>query len=142
MIETVRRISALDIDVRKVEFPVDAGWDSDRRAWREVCQALTEACRTPSVLLSAVVGFETFADQVEIACQAGASGFMAGRAIWSEVAGLQGSSQQTFLRKVAKPHFEELSRRALRSAKPWSAASSVSLRMPPDGWYAQYGDLA
>ncbi len=42
------------------------------------------ASSAPWILLSAGVDFDEFAIQVRIACTAGASGFLAGRAVWQD----------------------------------------------------------
>ena len=47
---------------------------------------------TARTLLSAGADYKTFNRQVEIACKAGASGFLAGRALWQE--GVQISSRK------------------------------------------------
>jgi hypothetical protein len=60
------------------------------RAYKEAFQAVrfasAELGRNSgcSMLLSAGVDFESFRKQVKIACKAGASGFLAGRALWQE----------------------------------------------------------
>jgi tagatose 1,6-diphosphate aldolase len=136
VIETARRISALDIDVLKVEFPVDSNVDDDEEHWREACQALNEACRTPWALLSAGVSFEIFARQVEIACQAGASGFLAGRAIWSEAAELKGAELDSFLVGKAADRLSRLADIATEHGRPWDAGSQMV--MPGEGWYRGY----
>ena len=84
--ESARRIAPLNVDVLKLEFPVDVKTESDQAVWLEACQAVTEAITIPWVLLSAGVSFELFTQQLKVACQAGASGFIVGRALWGEVA--------------------------------------------------------
>jgi sulfofructosephosphate aldolase len=51
---------------------------------------------------------ETFADQLTIACRAGANGFIAGRAIWSGCLGLPPEEQERWLRREARPLFDRL----------------------------------
>ena len=71
-----------------MEFPYDIKFNQDRRAWRQACAELSEACAVPWVLLSAGVDFEQFKPQAQVACENGASGFLAGRAIWKEAAAM------------------------------------------------------
>ncbi len=59
-----------------------------------LCKELDQASRLPWVLLSAGVDFESFRIQVEIACKAGASGFLAGRALWQEGARIPAGKQE------------------------------------------------
>ena len=82
VIETARQITALPIDVLKAEFPADIKFEQDEGKLLGLCQELNQASRLPWVLLSAGVDFDSFQKQVEIACKAGASGFLAGRALW------------------------------------------------------------
>jgi len=82
--EITRRLGALGPDVLKLEFPMDANQNMDENQWMETCRAVTEASPCPWALLSAGVSFELFARQVEVACKAGASGYIAGRAVWQE----------------------------------------------------------
>jgi tagatose 1,6-diphosphate aldolase len=81
---SARQLTPLGVDVLKAEFPVDGRYEPDEGQWRDACQALDAASQAPWILLSAGVAFDEFARQVKIACQAGASGFLGGRAIWEE----------------------------------------------------------
>jgi tagatose 1,6-diphosphate aldolase len=84
VIETARRLVPLGVDVLKAEFPTEAAYETDEVKMRDYCRQLTAVAGIPWTLLSAGVDFPTFQRQVEIACEAGASGFVAGRAIWKE----------------------------------------------------------
>ncbi|MHC4538092.1 MAG: tagatose 1,6-diphosphate aldolase [Planctomycetota bacterium] len=90
VIETARRLVPLGVDILKAEFPVDVSAEPDENIWRDACQELTDACEVPWVLLSAGVSYDTFLKQVRVACQVGASGVMAGRAVWKEAVRLSG----------------------------------------------------
>lgn len=52
---------------------------------------------TPWILLSRGVGFEQFAQGMQVAADHGAFGFFVGRALWQEAAILQGDDRETFL---------------------------------------------
>ena len=84
VIKTARDITALPIDVLKAEFPADLRYKKDKPELISICRQLDMSSQVPWVILSAGVDFELFCQQVEIACQAGASGFLGGRAIWQE----------------------------------------------------------
>ncbi|SCL32457.1 sulfofructosephosphate aldolase [Micromonospora pallida] len=78
-------LGTLGADLYKAEVPT-AGQGTDEEI-RTGCAKLTEAVTGPWVVLSSGVPAERFPDAVRLACQAGASGFLAGRAIWASVVG-------------------------------------------------------
>jgi tagatose 1,6-diphosphate aldolase len=49
-----------------------------------------------------------FARQLEVACRAGAKGFIAGRTIWSGALGLEPAEQERWLAETARPLFDRL----------------------------------
>ncbi len=120
VIETAQRLSETGADVLKLEFPVDIQHDTDETSWRRACTRLSEVCAVPWVLLSAGVDFEQFKPQLEVACQSGASGFLAGRAIWKEAVVMSAAERADFLREVARPRLHQLLWIAEREARPWT----------------------
>ncbi len=98
VIETARRLIPLGADVLKAEFPWNIADSPDQAKWKVACSELTDACDVPWVLLSAGVPFETFYAQARIACESGASGVMAGRAVWKEAVTVDGHDRTEFLR--------------------------------------------
>ncbi len=142
VVETARRISQLGIDILKVEFPVDAHHQPDQAEWHLACEELAEACgQIPWVLLSAGVDFDTFANQVRIACQAGASGYLAGRAIWKEAVQLTGQAQATYLHEIAAPRLQTLAEIANQHARPWTEFYSQPNNLPASDWYKRYKEF-
>jgi tagatose 1,6-diphosphate aldolase len=139
VVETARCISRLGVDVLKVEFPVDVTVEQDQSVWLAACRELSAACgRVPWVLLSAGVDFETFARQVRIACQAGASGYLAGRAIWQEAVQLTDRAQQIFLAETVVPRLQTLTEITRVHARPWTDFyPDLSDRLSPN-WYKKY----
>jgi tagatose-1,6-bisphosphate aldolase len=79
----VDRIQPLGADLLKLPFPLlDLEAAGEARA-AEACAALARACHgTPWVLLGAGTDTDTFVEQIRLAGQAGAAGFLAGRGIW------------------------------------------------------------
>lgn len=118
--ETVRRFSPLGMDVLKVEFPVDVAFDTDKNHWRAACEAISEISVLPWALLSAGVDYETFEQQVQVACEAGASGILGGRAIWKECVAMDTEARQAFLRDVAAPRLRRLRQIVEEYGKPWT----------------------
>ena len=108
VIETARRLVPLGVDILKAEFPVDASVESNESIWREACEELTQTSSVPWVLLSAGVSYDTFLEQVRVACEAGASGVMAGRAVWKEAVTLDVVARNHFLHTVAYQRMRRL----------------------------------
>jgi tagatose 1,6-diphosphate aldolase len=86
VLEGIRRFGSLGADVLKIQFPCDTGEHDSRDRWAEACAAADELSVAPWALLSEGRAFEEFRELLTIACQAGASGFLAGRAIWGGAA--------------------------------------------------------
>ena len=76
----------------------------------------------PWVVLSAAVSHETFRHQVEIACQGGAGGFLAGRSIWKEALDLPAEERRAFLAGEATRRLAELTAAA---GVPWVVLSAA-----------------
>ena len=142
MLKTARHISNLPIDVLKSEFPGDLRYNQDRGSLAELCRQLDEASAVPWVVLSAAIDFETFCQHVEIACRGGASGFLAGRAIWQEAMQLDKARERTkFLATVGADRLKKLNEIAAKYATPWYKKLGLSGdRLAPDaeGWYREY----
>jgi tagatose 1,6-diphosphate aldolase len=142
VIETARQITALPIDVLKAEFPADIRFEQDEGRLLKLCQELNEVSRLPWVLLSAGVDFESFRKQVKIACKAGASGFLAGRALWQEGAQIHNRGKRmSFFKNTAAPRLKELVELADSYGKPWySRMWNENDKFAPvvEGWYKSY----
>jgi len=120
VIETARQITALPVDVLKAEFPADMEFERDEKKLLQLCQELDHASRLPWVLLSAGADFKTFKKQVEIACKAGASGFLAGRALWQEGVQIRSREERmSFFKSTAAPRLKELADLVNKYGKPW-----------------------
>ena len=114
------RQQELGATVLKLEFPLDIQTHPAEENWRSACHELSSAVAIPWVLLSAGIDFPTFARQLEIACQAGASGFMVGRALWGEATACPTRKGRcAWLRAVARPRLKLLSAIAHVHARPW-----------------------
>jgi len=137
VIKTAEQITSLPIDVLKAEFPADLEYEKDEGKLLEFCQQLNKASKVPWVILSAGVSFELFCREVEIACRAGASGFLAGRALWQETAYMSSRQQRlTFLETTVVQRLETLTRIANNYGTPWHTkleSSEVN-----QSWYRAY----
>lgn len=135
---TAKRLSSLDPDVLKIEFPVDANQDQDEGHWLGACRDVSRASSCPWTVLSAGVDFDLFAREVEVACKAGASGFIGGRAIWKEGILMPEEERMAWLRSVGIERLEILNRIAGEHARPWTNFYPPQDMRNFRDWYADY----
>ncbi|MEJ2287039.1 MAG: tagatose 1,6-diphosphate aldolase [Deinococcales bacterium] len=162
VIESVRRFAdpRFGVDVYKLEFPADlkycrgyhgGAFDGRERPplftlddVRAILTRLDEATPAPWVLLSAGVGPAEFEVDLELAFEAGASGFLAGRAVWLRAfdAYPDVAEVERRLRTAALPYLRAISARA-SAALPWTAhrrfAGAPRMDAGGDGWHRRYG---
>jgi tagatose 1,6-diphosphate aldolase len=130
VLESVRTFAdpSYAVDLFKVESPLAAasvpgvgapGWEAAQR-WFD---ALGAAAGRPWVMLSAGAGMEDFRRVLTHAYRAGASGYLAGRAIWMrafdkfpDIAAIR-----TALRDEALPYMRDLNALTDAAAAPWFA---------------------
>lgn len=139
VVEYARLACELGADVVKTEFPGWVGSEEEERDGALACAELDAAVTVPWLLLSAGVTFAQFLRQTEIASRAGASGFIAGRAVWDaavssdpaqRAAGLEEAVRRMdVLRAVVRAH-----------GTPWRPATSVEqvLATFPRDWYTTW----
>lgn len=117
--EAARELSPLGASLYKVQVPL-----SGRGSAAEQQAASDELGRTitgPWVVLSQGVERDAFYAAVEAACRGGASGFLAGRALWSDIVG--SDDVTAALRRTSVPRLERLVELVDREARPWRQAS-------------------
>ena len=134
VIETAKRLTSLNIDILKAEFPLDVN-DNDESRWLKACEEISAASITPWILLSAAVEYETFVRQVGVACQAGASGIAVGRAVWQEAVMLNGDERIKFLSSMARERMSRLSSLCHALAKPYTDFFTADASFD---WYKTY----
>lgn len=116
--EAARELSALRPDLYKAQVPL-AGTGDERR--QRAASAELNACMTgPWVVLSQGVERERFAAAVRAACLEGASGFLAGRALWSDVVGSDDVRGELRARSVDR--LKALGDIVDETARPWGDA--------------------
>jgi len=142
VIKTARDITTLPIDVLKAEFPADLRYKKDKPELIELCHQLDMSSQVPWVILSSGVDFELFCQQVEIACQAGASGFLGGRAIWQEAMYIDDARERVhYLSTVGTDRLKKLTDIANKYAVPWYKKLGISaheLAQTSERWYKEY----
>jgi tagatose 1,6-diphosphate aldolase len=132
VIAGVERLVPLGADVMKVQFP-RAGAAGAEEEW---CRQLDAACgATPWVLLGGGAAHETFATQVEVACRAGASGYIVGRTAWEGAVTADPGERQRWLAEVGAPRLQAVRERAAALARPFTSRVPAMGGYGPD-WFA------
>ena len=125
------RLVPLGADIMKVQFPRAA----DAGAEAEWCRRLDATCgETPWVLLGGGAAHETFAAQVEVACRAGASGYIVGRTAWEGAVTTDPAERRRWLADVGEPRLRAVREQAVSLARPFTARVPALPDYPPD-WY-------
>ena len=111
------------IDVFKLESPVNANQLKDDDFW--AFEELGKLAGRPWVMLSAGAGKEDFKRVLKLAFKAGASGFLAGRAIWLDAFNNypEWEKIRSELNKIANPYLYEICQLAQNNAHPWDQHS-------------------
>ena len=162
VLESVRYYSddKFGVDLLKLEFPADLkrtrefaagafGGEAREAAYslNEVegyLKELDEITNVPWVLLSAGVGPLEFALNLDLAFEAGASGFLAGRAVWLDAleAYPDLDTVEKRLLKKSLPYLRQISG-AADAATPWTQhkryGGEVRLEAASPTWVADYG---
>lgn len=142
VLETARQLTYLPIDIFKAEFPADINYENNEAKLAAYCRELSRISQVPWVLLSAGIGYVQFKKQVEIACKAGASGFMAGRALWQEATKEHTAEERVaFLKDTTVSRFKEIAAIADKYATPWwevFLAKGGKPGMTSEEWYRNY----
>lgn len=142
VVESARRLTPLNVDMLKAEFPLAVSTslntgviDMDESKWMEACKEISAASITPWILLSAAVDYETFVKQVVVACNAGASGIAVGRAVWKEAVTMNGDERIKFLRTTARQRISRLTSLCHALAKPYTDFYTADA---PFDWHKKY----
>ena len=126
VVAAAKRIGALGADVLKLEFPVDTRQEGNLEVWLEACEAVTQSIDIPWVLLSAGITFDEFTQQLEIACKAGASGFIVGRALWGDAAKISDNEERShWLKDTGCKHLKLLNAITANFGSSWHQFSKT-----------------
>ena len=134
VVETARRLTPLNVDILKAEFPLDVN-DMDESKWMDACKEISSASITPWILLSAAVEYDVFLRQVTVACNAGASGIAVGRAVWKEAVTMNGDERMKFLLTTAKYRLSRLTSLCHALAKSYTDFYQAHA---PFDWFKNY----
>jgi sulfofructosephosphate aldolase len=115
IVEAARELGAVRPSLYKCQVPLAGRGDPDeitRRARR-----IDDALPVPWVVLSQGVEPEDFPRAVEAACRGGASGMLAGRALWTST--LAAEDPTELLRARSVPRLQELAEIVDAHGRPW-----------------------
>ena len=115
IVEAAAELSSAGPSLYKVEVPLRG--QGDPAEITERCRAIDAAVPMPWVVLSNGVALEDFPRAVEAACRGGASGMLAGRAIWSDV--VAADDPVPLLRERSVPRLERLAEIVDALGRPW-----------------------
>lgn len=118
-VEAARELGALRPTLYKSQVPRAGSGDID--AIGRVCARITAVLPVPWVVLSQGVSIADFPGAVEVACRYGASGFLAGRAIWSDT--VAATDPVPLLRTRSVDRLRVLADVVDEYARPWREAS-------------------
>jgi sulfofructosephosphate aldolase len=104
-------------DLYKAEVPFHG--EGDLKLITKNAERISEAIGSPWVVLSNGVKQPFFNDAVKACAMGGASGFLAGRAVWADIVGAADIPQA--LRDVSIPRLEQLAEIVDAHAKPWTS---------------------
>ncbi|MBD0330014.1 MAG: hypothetical protein ICV64_07920 [Thermoleophilia bacterium] len=115
IVEAAGELGAVGPSLYKCQVPLhDRG---EPEAIAERARAIDAALPCPWVVLSQGVGPDDFPAAVEAACRGGASGFLAGRALWT--ATLAADDPTELLRERSLPRLRELCAIVDAHGRPW-----------------------
>jgi tagatose 1,6-diphosphate aldolase len=140
IIESAREANALGTDMLKVEFPGYVDSDAGKAKALAACQELDGSVNVPWVILSAGVNYDSFKTQVEIACNAGASGFLAGRSIWRDAASTKDAELREKASLDAANRLAELANITRACGKPFNPQleGQELTQAFPEFWYEKW----
>ena len=116
LIIAAREAAAWKPDLYKAEVPFHG--QGDHSLITKNAERISEAIGSPWVVLSNGVKQPLFSDAVKACAIGGASGFLAGRAVWADIVGATDIPKA--LREVSIPRLEKLAEIVDAYAKPWS----------------------
>lgn len=139
VVQAAADLTAIGGDILKSEFPVDVKAQPDKKLWEDACRSLSQASSIPWVLLSAGVDYPVFAEQTEAACKAGASGILAGRAIWKEALEVPAGERDHFLRTTGCERLQKLEAICNQYGRPYT--EFFDPQTLAEDWYGSYPGL-
>ena len=119
IVEAARELGALQPSLYKCQVPLEGKGDPAEIAAR--AREIDAALPVPWVVLSQGVAPDDFPSAVEASCRGGASGFLAGRALWTATLGAEDPAE--LLHSQSVPRLQRLSAIVDEHARPWREKS-------------------
>jgi sulfofructosephosphate aldolase len=121
IVEAAAELSVVGCDLYKCEVPTHgAGEPAEITEW---CRRIDAAVPCPWVVLSQGVDPERYPAAVEAACRGGASGMLAGRAVWTATLGADDPTG--LLREHSVPRLQQLGAIVDEHGRPWRTKVST-----------------
>lgn len=117
LIIAAREAATWKPDLYKAEVPFHG--EGDLNLVTKNAERISEAIGSPWVVLSNGVKQQFFNDAVKACAMGGASGFLAGRAVWADIVGA--ADIPMALRETSIPRLQRLAEIVDTHAKPWSS---------------------
>ena len=118
IVEAAEALAPVRPDLYKAQVP--SRGVGDEAAIVATCQQLTETVNGPWVVLSNGVARDDFPRAVELACRGGASGTLAGRALWTPA--LEAADPPAVLATTCRDRLALIADIVHRHARPWQKA--------------------
>jgi sulfofructosephosphate aldolase len=115
IVEAARELGAVEPSLYKCQVPLYGRGDADEITRH--AERIDDALPVPWVVLSQGVDPNDFPRAVEASCRGGASGLLAGRAVWT--ATLDADDPTELLRERSVPRLHELARIVDAHGRPW-----------------------
>ena len=130
----------LGADILKVEFPGYVGTDAGAERSVAACKQLDDVVNKPWAILSAGANYEQFKLQLQIACQAGASGYLAGRSVWRDAVSIHDPAKRGDAIAAARQLLDGLNDITRKYGRPLTLALPLRevLTGMPDGWFQSW----
>jgi sulfofructosephosphate aldolase len=120
IVEAAEALGPTRPDLYKAQVPSRGTGDAD--AIVKTCSQLTEILPVPWVVLSNGVARDDFPRAVELACTGGASGTLAGRALWTPALAVDDPSP--VLAGPCRQRLAEIAATVRRTGRPWTEATA------------------
>jgi sulfofructosephosphate aldolase len=115
IVEAARELGRTGCSLYKCQVPLEGRGDPAEIARR--AREIDAALPCPWVVLSQGVAADDFPEAVRASCDGGASGFLAGRALWTATLGADDPTE--LLRSTSVPRLRELGEIVDAHAQPW-----------------------
>jgi sulfofructosephosphate aldolase len=122
LLDAAAALAAARPDLYKGEVPFFGRAEAE--VISERCREISSRLGRPWVVLSQGVTADDFPTAVRAACNGGASGFLAGRAIWADIVGP--GDFRTRLREKASPRLAALTAIVDSVARPWRTIDALA----------------